>query len=140
MSNRPPIPAAIRRQVAIESGHRCAADGESGPLEFAHIIPWRRCKRHTPENIICLCANCHQRADLEKWGAKTLRYYKENPWIRRHSAMEENARPGEAVTIRLELRVEDFRDRDSWLLQLAVAGLLRISPEKILVSRLEEGV
>jgi len=35
------------------------------------------------ENLICLCANCHQRADSEKWGEKALLEYKRLPWIKR---------------------------------------------------------
>jgi HNH endonuclease len=80
---RPSIPADIARQVLSESGHRCSACGSETPLELAHIIPWNNSKDHSSENLICLCANCHSRADKEEWGQKTLRFYKMNPWILR---------------------------------------------------------
>jgi formylglycine-generating enzyme required for sulfatase activity len=83
MSKRPAIPAEIARRILIESGHRCAVCGASCPLERAHIIPWHKSKEHKAEDLICLCANCHQRADHEKWGVKTFREYKRNPWILR---------------------------------------------------------
>jgi hypothetical protein len=83
MPKRPAIPAEIARQVLIESGHRCAVCGASCPLERAHIIPWHKSKEHKAKDLICLCANCHQRADLEKWGEKTLREYKRRPWVHR---------------------------------------------------------
>ncbi|NQT19989.1 MAG: HNH endonuclease, partial [Planctomycetes bacterium] len=87
MAKRPDIPAEIERQILVESGHRCATCGASSPLEIAHIIPWRESKQHRAEDLICLCANCHARADHEKWGAKTLREYKANPWVHKHPSL-----------------------------------------------------
>lgn len=82
-ANRPKIPASVQRQILTESGHRCAACGDACPLERAHIIPWHITHEHKVEDLICLCANCHQRADTEGWGERTLRRYKENPWVLR---------------------------------------------------------
>ncbi|TEU15099.1 MAG: HNH endonuclease, partial [Anaerolineales bacterium] len=103
MSNRPSIPAEIKRKVFIESGHRCAVDGTPIPLERAHIIPWHKSREHKAEDLICLCANCHQRADLEKWGEKTLREYKRKPWILRQY---ENAEIMPEPTTKVELTIE----------------------------------
>jgi len=86
MADRPRIPADISREVFVEAGHRCAACGESIPLERAHIIPWHKSKEHKAEDLVCLCANCHARADAEKWGEKTLREYKQRPWVSRRLA------------------------------------------------------
>jgi len=83
MSNRPAIPAGITREILLESGHRCAVCGTPCPLERAHIIPWHKSREHKAEDLICLCANCHERADKEKWGEKTLREYKRRPWVLR---------------------------------------------------------
>src|SRR5688572_24335276 len=80
---RPKIPIPVVREILIESGHRCAVCGDSCPLERAHIIPWCESREHSVENLICLCAGCHQRADLENWGPRTLREYKRRPWILR---------------------------------------------------------
>jgi hypothetical protein len=33
------------------------------------------------ENLIALCANCHERADTEKWGVSYLQRYKKSPCI-----------------------------------------------------------
>lgn len=79
--NRPRIPADVERQVLIEAGHRCAVCGAELPLERAHIIAWSRSKDHSAANLLCLCANCHGRADSEKWGEETLRQYKQRPWV-----------------------------------------------------------
>jgi tetratricopeptide (TPR) repeat protein len=79
--NRPRIPADVERQVLIEAGHRCAVCGAELPLERAHIIAWSRSKDHSAANLLCLCANCHGRADTENWGEETLRQYKQRPWV-----------------------------------------------------------
>ncbi|MCP4590000.1 MAG: hypothetical protein GY842_04600, partial [bacterium] len=86
----------VSRQVREESGHKCAVCGESDPLEMAHIIPWAKSHDHQPGNLVCLCSNCHGRADKDpkKWGAKVLRWYKEHPWVH-HKGREQP--PQEAV-------------------------------------------
>lgn len=89
--NRPSIPAEIEREVMVEAGHRCAVCGAESPLELAHIKPWSSSREHSVKNLICLCANCHQRADNGKWKQKDLREYKKRPWVNR-------ARLGEAAT------------------------------------------
>jgi HNH endonuclease len=81
--NRQAIPAEVERAVLIEAGHRCAVCGIPTPLERAHIVPWRDRKEHTAANLICLCANCHERSHKESWGQKTLREYKQHPWVYR---------------------------------------------------------
>lgn len=80
---RPDIPAETRRLVLMESGHRCAVCGDTCPLERAHIVPWSSTRDHSLENLICLCASCHQRADSEQWGEKVLQAYKSKPWVLR---------------------------------------------------------
>ncbi len=91
MPDRPPIPTEIARAILVESGHRCAVCGASCPLERAHIIPWHQSKEHRAEDLICLCASCHERADLEKWGEKALRQYKHKPWVMRQFNIADGA-------------------------------------------------
>lgn len=88
--DRPHLPLDVRRQVLFEARHHCAVDCVPLPLEQAHIIPWSKTQDDRPENLVALCANCHSRADNEKWGADVLRRYKENPCIlaRRSNAPE----------------------------------------------------
>src|ERR1700730_2195984 len=87
VTSRPAIPADIVRAILFESGHRCAVCGASCPLERAHIIPWHKSKVHKAQDLICLCASCHERADLEKWGEKALREYKKRPWVLRQQGV-----------------------------------------------------
>jgi type I restriction enzyme, R subunit len=79
MSKRPAIPIKVQRAVLLEARHRCAACCEPTPLERAHIRPWSKSKDHGAANLIALCANCHSRADKEKWGIDALRQYKKKP-------------------------------------------------------------
>lgn len=80
MSSRPSIPTNVKRDVLHESRHRCAVCGHALSLEMAHVIPWRKTKDHSLENLIALCPNCHSQADSEDWGADYLRRYKNAPF------------------------------------------------------------
>src|SRR5438105_8207106 len=98
-SNRPAIPIAVRREVLLEARHHCAACCNPLPLQQAHVIPWHESHEHSVANLVALCANCHSRADRERWGAKALREYKKNPCIlaRKSNAPE----PSEAHLVEL---------------------------------------
>ena len=81
MSERPEIPAQLRRDVLVEAGHRCAIPTcKAIPVEVAHIEPWSKVKAHTFDNLIALCANCHTRYDSRHGGIdrKAMRQYKAN--------------------------------------------------------------
>ena len=138
MPNRPAIPAEIVRIVLTESGHRCAVCGVPCPLERAHIIPWHRSRKHRAEDLICLCANCHQRADHEKWGEKSLREYKRSPWIARGN--HRNIEDGSITRVRflLEVDFEHFDDHQENMVRHALAGLLGISPNNVSISSKEK--
>ena len=138
MSNGPAIPAEIAREVLIESGHRCAVCGAGCPLERAHIIPWHKSREHKAEDLICLCANCHQRADLEKWGEKTLREYKRRPWVmRQYENMD--SRPGPTSKVTIELELEHLDEKNQRLLQYAIASFLETSPNTVRIASIERG-
>lgn len=138
-TSRPRIPAEIEREVLAHSGHRCAVCGDPCPLERAHIIPWCKSKSHDSENLICLCANCHQRADNEKWGEKTLRLYKERPWIERKQAADHCGPKRQIVTFRAELDFSAMTEKERRILLYALAGFLEISPEDIEITEIEPG-
>jgi type I restriction enzyme, R subunit len=87
MPNRPAIAIDIQREILFESRHRCAVCCEATPLERAHVRPWSKSRDHSVENLIALCANCHERADTEKWGESYLKRYKEQPCALRANAM-----------------------------------------------------
>ncbi|TKJ39094.1 hypothetical protein CEE37_11785 [candidate division LCP-89 bacterium B3_LCP] len=130
MPNRPKIPAEIAREILVESGHRCAVCGTPCPLEKAHIIPWKKTKDHSVKNLICLCANCHNRADIEKWGAKTLKKYKEKPWI-----MKNFEKAGDIITSKttfeIDMEEKSLSERQKRWLQYALAAFLEIPPDSV---------
>ena len=52
----------MRRDVLVESGYRCAMPRcRATQIEIHHIIPYTVVQEHTFDNLIVLCANCHQR-------------------------------------------------------------------------------
>lgn len=79
MSERPSIPAEIRREVLVEAGHRCAIQQcrSAADVDVHHIVPWEECITHEAANLIALCPNCHRLADRGKIDRKSLLKYKE---------------------------------------------------------------
>lgn len=139
MPSRPSIPQEVVRAVLIEAGHRCAVCGTSCPLEKAHIVPWCEKKSHEKENLICLCANCHERADREKWGKKTLQEYKQNPWVMRQNNAPLQINATKRIVLTIDMEFVDFDGNQENILKHAIAGLLKISPQAIRVRSKEKG-
>src|SRR5262245_1704672 len=79
MTSRPAIPIDIQRDLLFECRYRCACDCEPVSLEKAHIRPWCDTHDHSFANLVVLCANCHTRADTEKWPESQLRRFKQQP-------------------------------------------------------------
>jgi len=140
MPNRPAIPAEIKREILIECGHRCAVCGTSVPLERAHIMPWHKSKEHKAEDLICLCANCHERADREKWGQKTLREYKKRPWVmRQYEKANHIPEPKTKVHIDIDMELDHFDEVSQRWFHSGLAGYLAISPDLVRIAVVEEG-
>lgn len=138
MPNRPAIPATVQRTVFVDAGHRCAVCGTPFPLERAHIVPWRVTQDHSAENLICLCANCHERADKE-WDEKTLREYKRRPWVLRQNVTPEISSRRKRLAVTIDLELAGFDESTQRWLQYALASFLDISPETVQIESVEEG-
>lgn len=139
MSDRPSIPAEIQREILLESGHRCAVCGAPTPLERAHIIPWRKSKEHKAEDLICLNADCHERADKENWGEKMLREYKKRPWVmRQYEHVDLVPKQTTKLEITLKMELEDFDERIRAWLQFAIAAFLNIPPDVVRIGTVEK--
>ena len=138
-SSRPPIPAEMRREIMVESRHRCAVCGSEGQLEIAHIIPWSKCKEHRLDNLLCMCPNCHRRADKERWGPKTFRLYKEKPY----AAPSEDGvlkSPPHTVTMRIaDIDLDMFDERVRRIARGAIAETLGIPVDSVVIQEVEEG-
>ena len=90
--------------------------------------------------MICLCANCHERADKEKWGEKTLREYKKNPWILRKYDKEENTSMAMTkLELIIDMEIKNFDENNEKWLKFALAGFLNISPNKVRLLSKERG-
>jgi hypothetical protein len=77
MANRPKIPVTVKRRILLEAGYRCAIPTCRIPLtENAHIISWAKTKRHSYENLIALCPNCHSLYDSGRIPKEALIAYK----------------------------------------------------------------
>lgn len=132
---RPKIPAEIARLVLIESGHRCAVDGTPCSLEKAHIRPWRESHDHSVENLICLCANCHERADRENWGETVLRAYKETPWVLRSHPSSPEGEDFAIIEFAFEKVLRQFDGNQELIFRYALAKFLDIDPDAIKIVR-----
>jgi len=140
--NRPAIPAKTRRKVLTDAGHHCSACGESLTLELAHIVPFSKTGDHSEENLVCLCANCHAKADLYNWDRQTFLHYKRNPWITRHkgnvSETKAKRTDGE-VWIKLNGRLTDFTTVPRDQFRYMLAGFLHIPAEDVVIEDTYEG-
>jgi|SRR6185369_1091297 len=126
------ITSDVTRELLLESGHRCAVCGASMPLDRAHIVPWVKSRASTPDNLICLCANCHARADVEQWPEAVLKAYKEMPWVKRafqHQMGE--ASKGERVKVSLEISGDYSDEKSKEILKNALAAFLDVAPEAV---------
>lgn len=139
MRGRPAISREVTRAVLVEAGHRCAVCGVPCPLERAHIVPWSKRKTHKQEDLICLCSNCHQRADLEQWGEKTLREYKARPWVLRQNNVDNQGLRLTQIEMIIDMEMADFDQHAENMLRHALAGLLNISPQSVRIRSKEEG-
>lgn len=79
MTDRPPIPRPLERDVLIEAGHRCAIPTcRQTPVEIAHIKPYSEVQEHSFENLIALCPTCHARYDHGEIDRRSMLTYKAN--------------------------------------------------------------
>ncbi len=132
MTSRPAIPKEVVLAVLLEAGHRCAVCGTPFPLERAHIVPWRETQDHSAENLICLCANCHERADKD-WDTRTLRAYKKQPWVlRQHGRDDRRTTDSAAVEITVDgMELSGFDQKQRQWLVFGLAAFLRVDPEQV---------
>src|SRR3989338_6108905 len=120
----PAIPIAIRREVLFEARHHCAVCCNPLPLEQAHVIPWNKSREHSVANLIALCANCHSRADNEKWGIETLRKYKKDPCIlaqKSNAPNETNAHLVQLIEMLVNKKIEEMVKRSDELASIVAA-------------------
>jgi hypothetical protein len=125
------IPAAMKRSILVEAGHRCAIPTcRQIPVEIAHIVPYAKTKVHRFDNLVALCPTCHTRFDSGQIDRQSMRQYKANLSVvsSRYSDLERRV---------IEYFVEHSDQDTIWLpggLQLLLGylvkdGLLEIKPK-----------
>ena len=69
-------PVAVRRELRLETLHKCGICRQDLPLYFHHIIPWRRLTHHDPHCMLAVCGACHSKIETgqidraEQWKYK----------------------------------------------------------------------
>jgi len=83
--DRPAIPAQLRRDVLIEAGYRCAIPHcRETDIQIHHIEGYAVQPEHTFDDLIALCANCHQRVTNGQIDRKAVRQIKANLSVLSH--------------------------------------------------------
>lgn len=49
----------VRKEVMKRDGFKCRKCGETGSLAVHHIIPFRKSRDDSPENLMTVCGSCH---------------------------------------------------------------------------------
>ena len=78
MSNRPPIPEAMKRKVRQEAYFGCVKCG-CPIIEYHHIEPWSKVKKHEAKSLVALCPNCHREATVGAYYEERVIEDKKNP-------------------------------------------------------------
>jgi hypothetical protein len=131
---RDAIPAAVRRDILVEAGHRCAIPTcRQTPVEIAHIVPWAQSHKHTFDNLIALCPTCHARYDAPRSEIDRLamRQYKSNLSVlnQRYGDLERRVLQRFADDPELEI-IEVLGNMEILLMFLIRDGLLDALPLK----------
>src|SRR5271157_2823422 len=68
MLPRAAIPKRLEKRLYQEVGSRCPICQESDvtKLTVHHITPYAQLRKHLEANMICLCRNCHAKADANE--------------------------------------------------------------------------
>ena len=79
----------MQRDVLIESGYRCAIPHcRETQIQIHHIEDYAKVKEHTFDNLIALCANCHQRVTKGEIPRKAVLQIKANLSVLGHRYVE----------------------------------------------------
>lgn len=78
MSDRPNIPDPMKRQLRQEAYFGCVKCG-CPIIEYHHIEPWSKVKKHEKDNLVVLCPNCHREANVGSYFKEQVIEDKKNP-------------------------------------------------------------
>lgn len=65
MSRRPSLPKKLEKAIFQQFSSRCPFCGETdiAVLQTHHIVPYAMVRKHEADNLILVCANCHDRIE-----------------------------------------------------------------------------
>jgi len=65
MSRRPSLPKKLEKAIFQQFSSRCPFCGETdiAVLQTHHIVPYATIRKHEADNLILVCANCHDRIE-----------------------------------------------------------------------------
>lgn len=78
MSDRPSIPEGMKRKLRQEAYFGCVKCG-CPIIEYHHIEPWSKVKKHEKDNLVVLCPNCHREANVGAYFKEQVIEDKKNP-------------------------------------------------------------
>ena len=107
-------------------------------LEKAHIIPWGTNQEHSFENLLVLCAVCHQRFHDETWDRLTMREYKKKPWVARYRTQLDGS-PRSIAEFTLDLNPSNFGETERARFLAAVSAALDICPKDAVIISVRQG-
>ena len=123
MAERPAIPAAMRRDVLIESGYRCAIPHcRETQIDVHHIVDYAVVQEHTFDNLIALCPNDHRRVTNHEIPRKAIQQIKANLSVLNHRYSDLERRFLERAAIEKRKAGEGFLLSGG--LDLLMSGLL----------------
>ncbi|MBN2535665.1 MAG: hypothetical protein JXB88_22495 [Spirochaetales bacterium] len=128
-----------KREIMIESGHRCAVCGIPITFQEAYIVPWNKSKYNLKKSLICLCSICHFRAD---YGEKVLGKYKKKPWISKHrqNILKDLKVTNQIINIQVIIKLKELTEEETttWI-KYAIAAFLFTIPDQIIIKKEKQG-
>jgi len=57
-------PVAVRRELLVEAGHRCAICEDSAPFQYHHIVEFSTVPHYDVRHMLAICGTCHHKCTV----------------------------------------------------------------------------
>lgn len=94
-------PVAIRRELLIESKHRCAICLDSAPIQYHHMLEFGKINHHDPQHMLAICGTCHDMCSTGKIDYKCQCEYKRKLRAPSHTDSNELKRTADLKTLEM---------------------------------------
>lgn len=109
MSDRPKIPEPMKRELRQEAYFGCVKCG-CPIIEYHHIEPWSKVKKHEKGNLVVLCPNCHREANVGSYYKEKVLEDKLNPINKRIGAVQNKIMLRKLSDVSMKLGGVEFTD------------------------------